>query len=146
MKKIMLLLSLLMLMAIPALAQTFNLTAVKQSDSPISIEMGKIEFSLLTEWKGQEFYQLKAPFTLKNVSGKDIRVYTISLYESDHPRNSSTLTKTSRLDKDIFKSGAEFSSSYIGDNYPKTNDYKTAITFVEFADGTTWRFSPEENK
>jgi hypothetical protein len=146
MKKILLLSSLLILMAIPSLAQTFNLTPANQPDSPIKIEIGKIEFSLLTEWQGREFYQLNAPYILKNVSGKDIRAYKISLYNSNQPYTGVSYLSTAHRSEEIFKPDTEIKSAFGGDNYRKINNYEAGILFVEFTDGTIWRYTPDKDK
>jgi hypothetical protein len=138
--------ALFLISVLDATAQT-EISIYPQPDSPLQISNVVQRSEKFTDDMGREWEKLIVNFTLQNICDKTIRAYTLREFSGEFDTHLGSVIAAYKLSGDeIFKPN-QFSNEQIGESSSTLStpsstkfreNFKLAVDFIEFTDGTTW--------
>ncbi len=138
--------ALFLISALDASAQT-EVSIYPQPDSPLQISNVIQRSEKSMDNMGREWEKLIVNFTLQNVSDKTIRAYTLREFSREFDTDLGGVMSAYKLSgAGIFKPN-QFSNEQIGESSSTLvvpgstqvqENFKLAVDFIEFTDGSTW--------
>lgn len=125
--------------ALDAFAQT-EILIYPQPDSPLQI-LNVIQRSRVsTDETGREWNLLSADFVLQNVGDKAIRAYTFREFSGDFETDLGSVIFSYKLSAEGILKPNQSSNEQVGESGSTEvkKNYKLAVDFIEFTDGSTW--------